>query len=220
VIPAVVWKTAHPTPGIVLPDGCMDLIWFGGRLIVAGPDTRPQLIEPSLGAPAIGVRFAPGVGPHVLGVPAAELRDARVPLDSLWSTATVRRITERMAESPFLAADLEMLAAVRLRAEDRFPRDLKDLVAMIRSGTRVSEVARRLGVSERQLHRRSLAEFGYGPKVLSRILRFVQASELLRAGLGKAETAARAGYADQPHMTREFRALTGSPLGALVPSGE
>ena len=27
----------------VLPDGCTDLIWVGGALLVAGPDTRAQL---------------------------------------------------------------------------------------------------------------------------------------------------------------------------------
>lgn len=38
---AVVWHTTATGPGQVLPDGCMDLIWMDGEVVVAGPDTRP-----------------------------------------------------------------------------------------------------------------------------------------------------------------------------------
>ena len=37
---ATVWtRTSDGTVSDVLPDGCMDLIWLGGHLVVAGPDT-------------------------------------------------------------------------------------------------------------------------------------------------------------------------------------
>lgn len=41
---AVVWSRAlsgyATAASPVLPDGCMDLLWTEGRLLVAGPDTR------------------------------------------------------------------------------------------------------------------------------------------------------------------------------------
>ncbi|WP_030045650.1 DUF6597 domain-containing transcriptional factor, partial [Streptomyces resistomycificus] len=94
---AVVW-TSTPTgtgAGRVLPDGCMDLLWHEGRLVVAGPDTRAQVIG---GAPSVwaGVRFYPGTAPALLGVPAQELRDRRVDLADLWPAAQVRRATARV----------------------------------------------------------------------------------------------------------------------------
>ncbi|MYR63146.1 AraC family transcriptional regulator, partial [Streptomyces sp. SID625] len=48
--------------GLVLPDGCMDLLWSEGRLLVAGPDTRAH--APG-GPPAhwTGLRFFPGTAP-------------------------------------------------------------------------------------------------------------------------------------------------------------
>ncbi|MYR44458.1 DUF6597 domain-containing transcriptional factor, partial [Streptomyces sp. SID5910] len=76
---AVVW-TSTPTgdgPGRVLPDGCMDLLWHDGRLLVAGPDTRAHATDGSPG-PWAGVRFYPGTAPALLGVPAHALRDRRV----------------------------------------------------------------------------------------------------------------------------------------------
>ncbi len=41
------------------------------------------------------------------------------------------------------------------------------------------------------------------------ILVLQRAVALVRAGVGLAEVAARAGYADQPHLSREVRALAG-----------
>jgi AraC-like DNA-binding protein len=213
LVPATVWTISRSVPGSVLPDGCMDLIWCGDRLLVAGPDTEPHVGE-VVAADVVGLRFHPGVGPHVLGIPAVALRNSRVLLADLWGEAAVRALTDRLLTSRDVAGDLEALARQRLRRAEPLPRDLGALVAMLARGTRVGEVAAQVGLSERQLHRRSLAAFGYGPKVLSRILRFVRAGGLLHDGMSAADAAAMAGYADQPHMSREFRALAGAPAAA------
>ena len=68
----------------------------------------------------------------------------------------------------------------------------------------------------RSVHRRCLAAFGYGPATLRRVLRFRRAAALLRAGASPAEVAAASGYADQPHLSRETRALAGVSPGQLV----
>ena len=77
-------------------------------------------------------------------------------------------------------------------------------------------VAAETGLGERQLRRRCEAAFGYGPKTLARVLRLQRALALARAGTPFAAVAADAGYADQPHLSREVRALTGLPLGELL----
>jgi transcriptional regulator GlxA family with amidase domain len=84
---------------------------------------------------------------------------------------------------------------------------------------RVSTLARWIGLSERQLLRRCTAALGYGPKTLDRIFRFQRFRSLaLRLPhLGLAELAAAAGYADQPHLTRECVRLTGAtPTGFVA----
>lgn len=43
-----------------------------------------------------------------------------------------------------------------------------------------------------------------------------QALALARAGVPFADTAARAGYADQAHLAHDVRALAGTSLGILV----
>ncbi|MGY1452074.1 helix-turn-helix domain-containing protein [Streptomyces sp. SS8] len=219
---AVVWRReapARPRRARVLPDGCMDLIRTAGGLLVAGPDTRAQLTDDPPGAGYVGLRFPPGTGPRVLGVPAHELRDARVPLEALWPEREVRELAERMAErtagARSGAAVLEEAAAVRLR---RAPGDplTAAVAAGLRNGVSVAEVARGVGLSERQLHRRSLAAFGYGPKPLARVLRFRRALRLVRGGVPPASAAAEAGYADQAHLSREVRTLAGVQLSVLL----
>ncbi|MEV5769093.1 helix-turn-helix domain-containing protein, partial [Micromonospora sp. NPDC052213] len=64
--------------------------------------------------------------------------------------------------------------------------------------------------------RRSRHLFGYGPKTLARILRMGRALALARAGTPLAEVAARCGYADQAHLTRDVRDLAGVPPTVLL----
>ncbi|UNO39995.1 helix-turn-helix transcriptional regulator [Streptomyces sp. MST-110588] len=220
---AAVWtRTAGPSPRPVLPDGCTDLIWTGGRLLVAGPDTRAHTPDAPPGARFVGLRFAPGQGPAVFGVPAHELRDLRVPLADLWPQARVRRLAEQVAGAAAPGRMLEEIAADRLRAGGA-PDPARDVIAAIAvalgDGRTVSQVARSVGMGERRLHRRCLEAFGYGPKTLGRVLRLVRALDLARSGMPYAQVAAVAGYADQAHLSREVKSLTGAPLGALTRPG-
>lgn len=213
---AVVWTRVVRDAGPVriVPDGGMDVIWMGGELIVAGPDTGPHLTAGAPGDRYAGIRFAPGVGPRVLGVPAAELRDGRVPLAALWPSAEVRRMAERIAGAAGPATALESL--VIRRSPDPLADPLTTAIARaLGAGRPVAAVSDAAGLSERQLHRRSLAAFGYGPKTLARVLRLNRALALARRGTPQASVAAVAGYADQAHLAREVKALTGVPLGAL-----
>ena len=73
---------------------------------------------------------------------------------------------------------------------------------------RVAELAAGLGWSRRRLSQRFGAEFGLSPKQGARVFRFSHAQTLaLQHPL--AEVAARAGYADQAHLCREWRRLAG-----------
>ncbi|MEZ3179112.1 helix-turn-helix transcriptional regulator [Streptomyces pimonensis] len=214
---AVVWTNSPSTggEGRVLPDGCMDLLWHEGRLLVAGPDTHAHLTGDRPGTWA-GVRFRPGTAPALLGMPAHELRDRRVALSDLWPAADVRRMTARVNAADDPAHGLEDLA-LRRAAETPPPDPLLGLlVAALDAGRPVAATADELGLGVRRLHRRSLAAFGYGPKTLARILRMRRALALARAGVPLTETAARTGYADQAHLSREVRDLTGLPPGGLL----
>jgi AraC-like DNA-binding protein len=201
---ACVW-TSVSRGGVILPDGCVDLVWRGDRLVIAGPATRAALGgEP--GTPVFGVRFRLGVAGTVLGIPADEFRDEAVPVDDVWGPG----IEERVAAGGPAA----LLAEVRARLTPVDPLARAAALAMARPEARVD--ALELGVSERQLRRRFVAAVGYAPKTLARVLRF---QRFLALDGELVERAFAAGYADQAHLTRECRRLSGRTPAELVASG-
>ncbi|MET7345300.1 DUF6597 domain-containing transcriptional factor [Streptomyces sp. NPDC087866] len=201
--------TVHP----VLPDGCMDLLWSGERLLVAGPDTRTAPATGTGGSWA-GIRFAPGAAPALLGVPADALRDLRVPLAALWPGHAVRRLTERVAEAAEPAAALEDIALDRAARTEPPDPVMRAVAARLEAGGSVADAAHSAGLGTRQLHRRSLTAFGYGPKTLARVLRLQRALALVGSGLPYADAALAAGCADQAHLARDMRDLAGTTLTA------
>jgi AraC-like DNA-binding protein len=79
----------------------------------------------------------------------------------------------------------------------------------------IDAVARASGLGARQLERRFLEDVGIAPKALARIVRFQRALRGLRAGATPAAVAAACGFADQPHLAREFRRVAGLPARAV-----
>lgn len=200
----------------MLPDGCMDVIWWDGEVVLAGPDTTATLATWLPGTDCVGLRFDSGLGPSLLGIPADEVRDQRILLSDSWGSGPVRRLAERLAAAADPAEVLE--AAIAARPVDATLTDevVPVVVAGVRHRASASDVSRAAGLSERQLRRRCQTVFGYGPKTLTRVLRMQDALRLARAGVGLAEVAAVTGYADQPHLARDVKALAGVPLGNLL----
>jgi AraC-like DNA-binding protein len=189
----------------------MDLMWSDGTLLVAGADTTAKVSDAVTSY--VGLRFAPGDAPAVLGVPGVELRDLRVPLGDLWPAAAVRKLTSQVAAAADPGAALEEIAQPRLAPADR---SVRGIVSLLRGGASVAETASAVDMGERRLHRRCLDAFGYGPKTLARVLRLQRALEMARSGIGFATVAADAGYADQAHLSRDVKTLAGVTLGELV----
>jgi AraC-like DNA-binding protein len=229
---ACLWVRVTPAAGtpsaLVLPDGCVDLMWReDGGAFVAGPDTGPQASPPQPGSIIVGARFRPGAGGAALGVPLSEIRNQRVDLVDLR-----RELARRLG--PSLAPD-EALERVGRAAAELVAAGPPDALVvhgarlLNRPGTSVESVVRELDVSERQLRRRFQTAVGYGPKTLHGVLRFRRFLDRIDTqrfdgpaldgpdhGGGLAGLALDAGYADQAHLTRESTRLAGLPPAALA----
>ena len=211
----------------VVPDGCTDLMWMGddaeARLVVAGPDTRPHPTRLRPETTIAAVRFLPGAARTVLDVPLDAIRDERPELADLWGATAADRLADdgrrgRSTRAVLAAAVAGRSARRRPRAPRRGRRcaTWRPCSARRPSRRRCGRWPSRSGLSERQLHRRSLAAFGYGAKTLHRVLRFQRALERARAGDDLARVAHECGYADQAHLARDVSALTGSTLTGLL----
>ena len=209
--------TGGSRTSLVLPDGCSDLIWeqgTGGYL--AGPDTGPVAVTTAPGVVLVGVRFRPGAGGQALGLPLSEVRDLRVGLDALLPDLA-RRLSGAL--DPATAADRVLDAAGLLVAGATADAAVSRAAALLADpAVRSAGVAASLGLSVRQFRRRFHAAAGYGPKTLQRVLRFQRFVRMLDAGqpTDLATAAARAGYADQSHLTRDCADLSGLTPAALA----
>jgi AraC-like DNA-binding protein len=203
---------------LVLPDGCTDLIWRHGHgAFVAGPDTGPAPAPVPPGTTLVGVRFRPGAGGDLLGIPLSELRDQRVDLADL--RPDLARALPADLDPAQVTACLTGLTGRLTAAGDPDRAVLHACRLLASPAARTEDVAAEVGLSPRQLRRRCEAAVGYGPKMLQRVLRFRRFVSLIDATAGSAdlaEAAATSGYADQPHLTRETVQLAGLPPAALI----
>lgn len=205
----------------VLPDGSVDIVWGQAQVpILAGPDTGPVPSTRPSGTTVVGVSFHPGAAPALLGIPAHELRDLRVPLVDVWG-GDAGSLEQHLDEAP--SARLELIEDELVRRLQRAEQpDMLVGAAVARlscSGSRsVREISGELGVSERQLRRRFHAAVGYGPKTLARVLRFQRMLAIARQGAtcNLAQLAIEAGYADQAHLTVECTRLAGLSPALLL----
>lgn len=209
----VQWRSAGSGAVVIPADGCVDLILHGGEAHVAGPSTRWLTTRADAEVPTVGVRFAPGAASEVLRIDLVELRDAYLPAVDVVGRRLADEFTaglRRLRAAPLQAVDADGALSVEASPSDMIVR------SSARRGLPVAAVIDELGWSERRLRRELARRFGFGYATLVRIERARHARTLLASGTGLADVAALAGYADQPHLTREFRRLVGVTPGQFA----
>ena len=192
----------------VVPDACVDLIWTGERLCIAGPDTGPRLVQLEPMARLVGARLRPGAAGAVLGLPASEIRDLAPDAAEVLGRDVAAALLDQLNAGSDPHALLHRALELRGLGEPD-PLMHAAISALSRPQARISSVADDLGVSARHLQRRVTDAVGYGPKMLARVLRFRRLQALSPGPL--VELALKAGYADQSHMTAEVTRLAGIP---------
>jgi len=171
----------------------------------------------------IGVHFKPGGAFPFLGIPAGDLTDTHVDLETLWGPAA-GRLRERICEATTSAERFRLLQQALL---SRLYHDMEkhyavsgalDIFGKNQPGLSVREVAKFLGLSQRRFIEVFKAEVGLTPKLFSRIQRFQKTRALIQQNLSPnwASIALDLGYFDQSHLIREFLEFSGlSPTDYL-----
>ncbi|WP_432857122.1 AraC family transcriptional regulator [Amycolatopsis sp. CA-161197] len=209
----------------VLPNVAVHVTFFPGACGVYGPGHTLFTHRLEGRAHGLGVRFRPGCFRPFLGAPVRLLADRSVPLEDVFGGGGAEA-----AESVRNASgDQEMIAAVdnlliakqsALAPAARTAAAAVETIAEDPEITRVDQLAARAGLSARALQRLFAEHVGCTPKWAIRIYRLNDAARSL-ADAGSpdfADLAARLGYSDQPHFTRDFRAVTGCSPGEFARS--
>jgi AraC-like DNA-binding protein len=206
-----------PTPSDrrrLLPDGRLALVWIGGLGVrISGPQSRYTERADLPPMVVLGATFRPGTAPQLLRAPAAAFINEHVALEDI-DSRLARRLDERLANATTPVDGLASLAdelTRYLRAGPEPDPVVREAVGWLdRATATVSDAAALALVSERELQRRFVEHIGYGPKTLHRVLRFQRfMRQLALPGVDLAGAAALAGYADQPHLSRETMRLAG-----------
>jgi AraC-like DNA-binding protein len=212
-----------------MPDGRAELIFnlgdpfecLDGRSartqslsLLVGPSRRAMAIRPTGRVDLIGIRFRPEALAGWLRVRGGELADASFALGECPAPLDAT-LAEQLAEAGGSRDRLTMLGRHLARtANDPADRRLSAAVdlALGDGRARPEGIARTVGMSRRQLGRLFQERIGLPPKSLARLGRFQRVLRVLdgnpRPSL--AGVAARAGYFDQAHMSRDFRLFAGT----------
>jgi AraC-like DNA-binding protein len=157
------------------------------------------------------------LGAHaLLGLPAGALAYAVVGLEDVFGPGAVG-LVDRLVSSPGWRERFAVLDEVLVRrlSEGRRPPPevSRAWERLVSTGGAVgaTDLAADVGYSRRHLGELFRRELGLSPKVAGRVLRFERSRRLLGQPrrLGLATVAARSGYYDQAHLTREWCEIAG-----------
>jgi Helix-turn-helix domain len=171
------------------------------RLTVRGPETKATAVPIPRDAEFFGIQFSAGT--FMPGLPPSRLVDRAVILPpvtdcSFWlggsawehpGPGSADVFVDRLARTGVLVHDPVVAEALRHDVD---------------------------GFSARSLQRRVARATGLSRGALRRIGRAERAVEMLSRGVAPTEVARRAGYADQPHLTRSLRRFVGQTPGQIV----
>jgi AraC-like DNA-binding protein len=211
------FRTREPIGHRILPINIPALIVdiTGAGRVVTGASSTPVVERAVRWGHGVTVGLTPAGVSALLGVPMRELTDRSVGLGDLLGGRDAE-LAERVAAHPdwtgrFAVLDDWLTARLRPAHED-------PLVAAawtrLQREPRVAAVAAGLGVGRRRLEIGFQRRIGLSPGTVARIARFQRAVDMVAAGTALHQVATDAGYADQPHFTRDVRAMSG-----LTPTG-
>lgn len=166
-------------------------------------------------APActVGAQLEPGAAAALFGAPADVFSHRHTGLADVWGRLA-GEWTEQLEAAATPQARLalfERLLWQRLRnARALHPAALQAL-SFLQAGRTVEQVVHAVGCSHRHLINVFRHATGLAPKEYSRILRLQSVLQSMHrdTGLAWADAALAAGYSDQSHFNREFRAFSG-----------
>lgn len=181
---------------------------------LAGMRDTVRRIRTSRGGGVVLAMFREGAASAFVRVPLHELFGATLPLDALLPARDVAAAESRVGEAAghaerIAAFEAFLLARLDPARVDPLVTAAADAIRAADGGIRIAGLAAALGISQDRLEKRFRRAVGVSPKRLASILRMRRAVESHRRGASLARIAAEAGYFDQSHFNRAFRAVTG-----------
>ena len=191
--------------------------------MIAGPQTAPTVAGFDGAGYAVEIDLTPLGAYQLLHLPLHHLARTVIAPDHIMGPGWAANTTERLAAAlswPRRWQILDALLARRLSAGTLpSPAAVQAWNLLRERGGAVSlrELTRATGLGQRRVQQLLREHIGLPPQTLSRIVRFHRALAVASSGPDSlVDLAGLAGYHDQSHMSRDFRALSGKTPGELL----
>ncbi|MCU1681925.1 MAG: AraC family transcriptional regulator [Amycolatopsis sp.] len=183
---------------------------------VTGLRDRPLTLEQGGASRGIILAMTPLGAYALFGLPLRELANTNIGLGDLLG-ADAHLLSEQIAETsdwPGRFRVLDNYLAARLLHGPTLARPVQGAWQLVMASPRrlrISTLAEQIGWTRQHLNVRFREQIGLTPKTVARIARLHHAASLLSQPMPPSwsDVAQRCGYADQPHLNRDFRTLTG-----------
>jgi len=200
---------------MVYPDACMDILFdFGSsETLVVGNMFTP--IE-SIGAgytDVFGIRFRASGMSHILRVPLSEFNDDSASLHSVYrSGPEVDQLRSLSMQERVNTLDRWLLKHMTFSAgKPEAWEHCLDMIVKREGSINVYDLAREVGISQKQMERKFIERVGPTPKQFAQLLKFRKLKEHLekRKGESLVDIAFDFDFTDSAHLTKFFRKFAG-----------
>jgi AraC-like DNA-binding protein len=177
--------------------------------VVAGPHAKSVVIDTRAQRWLAAVEFRHGGASRFFSMPMTDISNQVVQLQDVWRSGGTllreRLLDARTPASKFRIFEEVLLAHLRLE----FDPVIQYAITALRAGVPLSQVAFRLGLSQRTLARRFSRQVGITPKRFARVHRLQTVLRAVRRSSKPdwCALAAKHGYTDQAHLIHDFRDL-------------
>ena len=215
----------------IFPDSNVKLVFrfslTACRMVLMGSVSEKATVEIDGASDYFGFRFRPAQAPRLVAISTSELVDSYADIyevngESIRSLANRLLATSNHTERQQIMEDAVRGCLIPLVSDQRCRR-ASSLLDDHGGQLTIKELAGKVGIHVRSLERLFQAELGLSPKRMMRLIRVRKLMIQIHEGTFNtlADLAHACGYADQSHMIREFKQLTGhlpGEKGACEPS--
>jgi AraC-like DNA-binding protein len=214
----------------VLPTATSEIVVMlrddGVSPVACGAHSESFVIETASRPTLLGVHFRPGGAGPFLRMPADELGNVRVSLDTLWGR-TAFELKERVLEArtwPSRFRIVEAMLVAQLSGRTTSHPAVVFALDTIQASPHVQTIGRlteRIGLSPRRFIEVFASQVGLTPKVFCRVRRFQRVLHAIARdkNVDWADVAVAGGYYDQAHFIHDFRAFSGINPTAYLRAG-
>lgn len=181
---------------------------------LAGLRKSSRLLQYTPGTGNVLVKFKEGGAAAFFKAPLHELFDTQQSLDSLMRRHKIEEVEERLYETKNNAQRLAiveefLIAELSTRQPDLLIRSAVAQIKAAHGDVKIKSLASELYISQDAFEKRFRRNVGTTPKQFSAIVRLRHLLDHCPAADSPTEAAYEAGYYDQAHFIKDFRAFTG-----------